>query len=611
MSATDALYREVLALRAAVARARPEGTMPLPLDRHATNSLRNLAQYVALQSSLSGRIEDALADHGLASLDTAAPHVLATLDNLLARLAPTASTGVAAGTLPPVGIEEAHLLATAAADALFGAPRPGGSIRVMVTAPVGAPDEEATVEALLLEGIEVLRINGSTAGSEGLASTLAALRRAQERTGQRCRVLVDLTGRKIRTGPVTPDPAVVRLRPRRDALGKVVEHGRAWLTPRHELTAPPRPVDAVIPVPAAWLSRLVAGSEVDFEDARGAKRSLKVLAAWPEGCLCGIEKTAYIQQGTLLHHRGAAPEELAAWGAVDGVPEREGSIRLRTGDTLVITDHGAPGEAAVLDAWGTAVRPAHIGCFPAAALDNVQPGHRVVLDDGKLAGVVEQRSPDGLHVRITLARRDRVRLRAGRGIDFPDSLVALPALSPEDEALLPTIAAEADMVGFSFVESVEDVQDLQQRLADLGASQLGLVLKIETARAAERLPDLIAAALGAGPVGVMIARGDLAIMAGYEQLPGLQRKILSTARAAHVPAIWASQVLDQLARRGVPTRAEMTDLAAAVEADCVMLNKGAYVLKAVRSVRDCAAAAKPATEMAAAVVRVPAASAVR
>ena len=84
----------------------------------------------------------------------------------------------------------------------------------------------------------------------------------------------------------------------------------------------------------------------------------------------------------------------------------------------------------------------------------------------------------------------------------------------------------------------------------------------------------------------MIARGDLAVEAGYERLAELQEEILWLCEAAHVPVIWATQVLDTLARTGVPSRAEVTDAAAGERAECVMLNKGPYIVDAVTTLDD-------------------------
>jgi len=83
------------------------------------------------------------------------------------------------------------------------------------------------------------------------------------------------------------------------------------------------------------------------------------------------------------------------------------------------------------------------------------------------------------------------------------------------------------------------------------------------------------------PVGVMIARGDLAIECGWDNIGRVQEEILSLCRAANMPDIWATQVLENLAKEGIPSRAEMTDAAMAQRADCVMLNKGPYILQAI------------------------------
>jgi pyruvate kinase len=99
---------------------------------------------------------------------------------------------------------------------------------------------------------------------------------------------------------------------------------------------------------------------------------------------------------------------------------------------------------------------------------------------------------------------------------------------------------------------------------------------------------LLLAAMRHFPVGVMIARGDLAVECGYERMAEVQEEMLWMCEAAHLPVIWATQVLDQLARSGQPSRAEITDAAMAERAECVMLNKGPHILEAVRTLSDIA-----------------------
>lgn len=139
-------------------------------------------------------------------------------------------------------------------------------------------------------------------------------------------------------------------------------------------------------------------------------------------------------------------------------------------------------------------------------------------------------------------------------------------------------------MGFSFVQSAADVAMLQEALRERRPADwqsLSLVLKIETTKAVSNLPEIIVRAAGQQPTAVMIARGDLAVEIGFVRLAEMQEEILWIGEAAHVPVIWATQVLEHLIKKGTPSRGEMTDAAMAARAECVMLNKGAYLFGAI------------------------------
>ena len=110
----------------------------------------------------------------------------------------------------------------------------------------------------------------------------------------------------------------------------------------------------------------------------------------------------------------------------------------------------------------------------------------------------------------------------------------------------------------------------------------GIILKVETQSGFNNLAKILFEAMKTYPVGVMIARGDLAIECGWDNIGRVQREILSLCRAGHIPEIWATQVLENLSKQGIPSRAEMTDAAMAQRTDCVMLNKGPYILQAIK-----------------------------
>ena len=473
-------------------------------------------------------------------------------------------------------------------NALFGPPPDGRAVRIMVTMPGEAADDYELVRDLLKHGMDCMRVNCAHDRPESWSRMIASLRRATKETGRHCRVLMDLPGPKLRTGPIEPGPRVVRWRPRRDPLGRLKAPARIWLAPSAGGAAPPEKPDACLPVSADWLSTLRRGNLIKFFDARGASRSLRIAEAAGRGRWAESNQTAYVTKGTVLHQVGG-PEGVETFrgeGRVGELPPVEQWIDLRVGDRLVLRRDLRPGSPAVYDGRGRLLKAASVGVTLPEVFDDVRAGERVWLDDGKIGGRIQSVGRDELEVEITHARPGGEKLRGDKGINLPDSHLRLPALTEADLEALPFIARHADLVGYSFVRSAADVRELQNRLEELGGSQLGLVLKIETRRAFEQLPNLLLAAMRSPAAGVMIARGDLAVECGYERLAEVQEEILWVCEAAHVPVVWATQVLENLAKDGLPSRAEITDAAMGERAECVMLNKGPYVLEAVRALDD-------------------------
>jgi len=225
-----------------------------------------------------------------------------------------------------------------------------------------------------------------------------------------------------------------------------------------------------------------------------------------------------------------------------------------------------------------------MACAVPEALDQLAQGHRVFIDDGKLEAVVETVTTDGAVLRVTRVGAKGFKPKIEKGLNFPDTTLPVPALSEKDLADLPQVMALADLVGFSFVQNAADIETLQAAMAALRPSDwqtLPLVAKIETPRAIAQLPGIIVAAAGRQPMAVMIARGDLAVEIGFERLAEMQEELMWLSEAAHVPVIWATQVLEQLVKKGLPSRGEMTDAAMAVRAEAVMLNKGPHVVDGV------------------------------
>ncbi|WP_437644012.1 pyruvate kinase [Sorangium sp. So ce362] len=227
-----------------------------------------------------------------------------------------------------------------------------------------------------------------------------------------------------------------------------------------------------------------------------------------------------------------------------------------------------------------------VGCSIPEVVDDLRPGHRVFYDDGRLGGTVQAVTEGAALVEVDFARQGSVKLKPGKGLNFPDTELGIPPLAPKDLEDLDFIARHADMVGLSFVRSPSDVERLQAELSARGADHLGIVLKIETTPAFQQLPRLLLTAMRSEHVGVMLARGDMAVEMGVVRVAEVQEELLWLCEAALVPAIWATQVLESLNKTGVPTRGEVTDAAMSSRAECVMLNQGENLVATVAFVVD-------------------------
>jgi len=266
--------------------------------------------------------------------------------------------------------------------------------------------------------------------------------------------------------------------------------------------------------------------------------------------------------------------------------------KIRTGEVRHPHKHKRIGKGALL----AIVPPGGLGrirvderhfaaeCTLSDALDTVKVGDRIYVDDGKLGAIVERADTWGRLARVVSAPAKGVRLKPEKGLNFPDTHLNIAALSAKDLVDLDFVATHADGIGFSFVQSAADVAMLQEALAERRPDdwdRLALILKIETSEAVRNLPGILVRAAGRQPTAIMIARGDLAVEIGFGRMAEMQEEILWIGEAADIPVIWATQVLENLVKKGTPSRGEMTDAAMAARAECVMLNKGPYLFDAI------------------------------
>jgi pyruvate kinase len=587
------LLKAVQTLRGAV-----EGTQLALLHKwrpHLKNrtfipSATNLAAYVGLRRHDLRTMQQQLAMLGLSSLGRCEAHVLLTLDSVIRVLQHMV------GDIRPVryipdsvrAIRRDQALLKQHTGLLLGDAPQGRWTRFMVTLPSEAAEDYLYVRDLLMRGMNCARINCAHDGNLAWRSMAIHIRRAEKETGRPCKILMDLAGPKLRTGFVTAGPAVLHLKVKRDERGKVIQPGHVILdasgAPGCGATVNKigQHVPARLSVPAVWLDKIKTGDSIQFEDLRKRERRLTVVERLsPVKVLVACEAGAYIETGTTLRHQTKRKGDGHATALSGDFIPLAAKIRVFQDDLLLLTRKDIAGKPEKRKATGKMIKHAHISCSEAGVFAFLKVGHKVWIDDGRIGTVIEKLDKHGAWLRVTRARQQGETIGAEKGLNFPDSKIELPILNENDLSALDCAVEIADIIGLSFVQGAEDIDKLSAELHARGKPDMGIIAKIETPAGVRNLPEIIVHGAGRHPFGVMIARGDLAVEIGYDRLAEIQEEILWLCEAAHVPVIWATQVLESMVKQDIPSRAEITDAAMAERAECVMLNKGPYLFNAL------------------------------
>ncbi|RNI30459.1 pyruvate kinase [Rufibacter latericius] len=542
---------------------------------------RNLLHYLAFRNHDNRKLQMQLSSLGLSSLGRAESHVKASLlavKNQLQLL--KAHLTQTSPELAPFPSVKTHLKENI--SGLLGEASPHREGRIMITFSADIADDYEMVRDLLKGGMNCARINCAHDDAAVWEKMVQQIRKAEKEVGRRCIILFDLMGPKLRTGVLKPGPKVVPIHPKIDEIGEMVSPAKVWLAPKG--TPAPEPVDAALPVSVEWLVHAKPGASITFKDTRRRKRTFTVVQVKDGGALVHLRQSAYLSTGTELKWQNPAGE--VSTETLGDLPPMIRPLNLQTGQELLLHRKNIPGEPARFDPEGKEVEPAHISCTLPEVFQRVKKGEPILFDDGEIEGVIEEVTPDYLRVKITAADENGSKLRPDKGINLPESDLKLHQLTEKDQEDLAFVVKHADVVNLSFVSHPEMVEELQQVLEEHQAGHIGIMLKIETKAAFRHLPLLLLTLMRKHPAGIMIARGDLAVELGWKRLAEVQEEILWIAEAAHLPVVWATQVLEKLTKKGRPSRAEITDAAMAQRADCVMLNKGPYILKSLEVLDD-------------------------
>ncbi len=542
-------------------------------------SASNLIHYLAFRSFDIDILQERLREIGLPSLTNIEGHVMESLlsiKTIINHLTGHQKIEISRGVITS---KKSKKILNKNTKLLFGYKTKKRRTRIMVTIPSVAAEDPKYVSRLLKAGMNSARINCAHDDADVWKKMIGHLDNARQLTNKSCKVMMDLGGPKLRTGPMIEGPKVIHIRPQRNDLGEVVNPAKVWIAPSDVL--PPNDYfDGILPVDGQLFTKLKRGSEISFIDSRGKKCRILVHAKQGGGRWGLCRDSAYITTGTKMEvHRLKKSGQEATY--VGELLPLEQFLLLKRNETLILTRDPKPGENANHDDSGKLLNPAFISCTLPMIFKYVKPGEPIFFDDGKIEGIIKEVHEDHLSIQIKHAKEMGTKLKADKGINLPESNLPISGLTNKDREDMKFVVKHADAVNFSFVNNENDVEALQDVIEELDGD-IGIILKIETRMAFRNLPKIILKAMRNFPVGVMIARGDLAIETGWKNFASIQEEILRICEAAHIPDIWATQVLESMAKKGVPTRAEITDASMAQRAECVMLNKGLYIEKAVK-----------------------------
>jgi pyruvate kinase len=241
----------------------------------------------------------------------------------------------------------------------------------------------------------------------------------------------------------------------------------------------------------------------------------------------------------------------------------DGVAMLEKGQTFTLDADPAPGDA-------TRVNLPH-----PEILQALEPGHHLLLDDGKIRLVARRTTPTATEAEVLVGGR----LSDRKGVSLPDTLIATSAMTAKDHAdLAAALETGVEIIALSFVQRPEDVAEAREIVQGRAA----IMVKVEKPQAMHCLGEILELADS-----LMVARGDLGVEMPLEKVPGLQKQMIRAARRAGKPVVVATQMLESMITAAAPTRAEVSDVATAVfeGADAIMLSAesaaGAYPAEAV------------------------------
>ncbi len=445
--------------------------------------------------------------------------------------------------------------------------------KVMVTLPSEAAQSDELIKDFIAQDVSVLRINTAHDDLGAWIKMALFIKEQNQKQNKDTKIYVDLAGPKNRTGAFEKHFSPFKIG------SKKVEVEVEILPQSHQAALtqanPTSDTSATLVVEDDFYARCrdkwhtikMMDNEKQILHTFRLHKDKKRITIRPH-------KKVLIDSQTLLY----SPKEKRL-SQLHNLRYEEDAVRLFQNDEIILTPHKQVAQKDFV--YENKTYAAIVECSNKEIFEYIKLEDSIFIDDGKIGAIVTQKLPIGVVLKITLAKATGTLLKAQKGINFPNTHLDICAITHEDKKNLFGVIDFADLIGISFAQNAKDIEIVQEILDHKGKEHIAIVPKIETKRGVKNLPSLLAQLLKRPNYGVMIARGDLAIEVGFDNLPYIQEEIFDICESALVPVIYATQILEGKMKNNLPTRAEVIDAAFAQRADCIMLNKGPFVVDTV------------------------------
>ncbi|KIM09025.1 MAG: hypothetical protein KU38_09320 [Sulfurovum sp. FS08-3] len=448
--------------------------------------------------------------------------------------------------------------------------------KVMVTLPSEAAQSNELIKDLIAQDVSVLRINTAHDDLGAWIKMALFIKEQNQKQNKDTKIYVDLAGPKNRTGEFEKNFTPFKIGSKKVEVEVEIlpQSHQGALTQENSNTKNNDASATLVVEDDFYLRCRDKWHTIKIMDNQKQKLHVFVLHKDKKRLTIRPNKKISIDAYTTLY----SPKEKRL-SQLHNLRYEESAVCLFQNDEIILTPHKQIAQKDFV--YESKTYAAIVECSNKEIFEYIKLEDSIFIDDGKIGAIVTQKLPIGVVLKITLAKATGTLLKAQKGINFPNTHLDICAITHEDKKNLFGVIDFADLIGISFAQSAKDIEIVQQILDHKGKEHIAIVPKIETKRGVKNLPSILTQLLKRPNYGVMIARGDLAIEVGFDNLPYIQEEIFDICESALVPVIYATQILEGKMKNNLPTRAEVIDAAFAQRADCIMLNKGPFVVDTV------------------------------